>query len=112
MSGLSCCALQCGSKHTWAAFRVLGDDSEAASRSKLLPEGSSDSPPDAMDRSGGMADGMGVAGPDRVVPGRRRVGLPARLCAGVRLGVVCGVWGMLVGADASRPSCLCVERGF
>lgn len=59
-----------------------------------------------MERSGGMASGAGVAGPGRGVPAERRVGLPARLSAGVRLGVVCGVWGMLVGADASRPSCL------
>jgi hypothetical protein len=32
------------------------------------------------------------------------VGLPVTLGAGVRLGVLRGVWGMLTGAEASRPS--------
>lgn len=59
----------------------------------------------AMDRSGGMAGGVP---PGRAASGRARlpVGLPATLGTGVRLGVVCGVCGMLTGADASRPSCL------
>lgn len=76
----------------------------AASRSKLVPAGSGTSPADTMDRRGGMVSGAGVAGPGSDVPPKRRVGLPARLGAGVRLGVVWGVWGMEVGAEASRPS--------
>jgi hypothetical protein len=34
------------------------------------------------------------------------VGLPVALGAGVRLGVLWGVWGMLTGAEASLPSSL------